>query len=274
MIKALLVFALCVSVPSAEPSYSGVESSTRSGSTASVTSATTGSVASVTSASNTTKAVANTPAQRMDVRPDTPNWEYSITAMTEAINYTNSYVQKKYPANTSKSGIFINHKVEIISVNNITPEEVNSPDIAVNANNYYASNVNQGLLAIFLVEARITQTQAGMNQRMQLLGNISQMMGQENATQTVGESRIINKYYLVSIPNRPFYRAGANNPLANPIIAGNMQELGIETSTKIQHEEIKALFPTQKASIKELSAEQVKALSSGDVSTLSGQSTK
>jgi hypothetical protein len=208
----------------------------------------------------------------MDVRPDMPNWEYSLKAMTEALNYANSYIQRKFPANTSKSGVYINHKVEIISITNVTPPELNTPDVAMSSA-YYTNN-SQGLVAAFLVMARITQTQVGMNQRMKLLGNLSQYLGTENtaAPQTESESRELKRYYLVSIPSKPFYRTGANNPFANPIISGGIQQLGFnETGPTIQHEEIKAMFPTHKASIKKLTEAQITAIQNGDLSQLTGE---
>ena len=206
-------------------------------------------------------------------------WEKTPEAWNTAMKIAQHKLRRKYPIDDRRGNqsmsVWYKNEVSIEAVQNITPDELNTPD--------YDGQQVQASIAVFMIVVKIRKvaTASGgtlpawqrFQTNIQRLG-VPSMAPPELGQNTVKPGKILDEdqdYFLVSVPERPFSRMGINNPMGNQLTQTVMSAtLGREVNTssqpKLNNLEVKIMFPSEKVMFMELKNSDIEALKEGQPS--------
>ncbi len=206
-------------------------------------------------------------------------WEKTPEAWNAAIQIVQHKLRRKYPVDDRRGNqnmsVWYKNEVSIETVQNITPEELNTPD--------YEGQQVQASIAVFIIVVKIRKVasaSSGTLPAWQRFQTNMQRMGVPSMTpeglgqNTIQPGKVLDEdqdYFLVSVPEKPFSRMGINNPMGNQLTQTVMSAaLGrkVDTSAqpKLNNLEVKIMFPSEKAMFMELKNSDIEALKEGQPS--------
>ena len=206
-------------------------------------------------------------------------WEKTPEAWNTAMKIVQHKLRRKYPIDDRRGNqnmsVWYKNEVSIEAVQNITPEELNTPD--------YDGQQIQASIAVFIIVVKIKKvaTASGgtlpawqrFQANMQRMG-VPSMAPAELGQNTVEPGKILDEdqdYFLVSVPERPFSRIGINNPMGNQLTQTVMsatlgRQVDASSQPKLNNLEVKIMFPSEKVMFMELKNSDIEALKQGQPS--------